>query len=72
MPAQKQVTSARAYRVRVAKAGERTVYSIAIPDNIGEHIPEDTRFVPEWHEDGVLYRQVNATAGDVPEWVTNG
>jgi hypothetical protein len=44
-----------------------STYSVGIPHEIAELIPEDTRFEPELVEEGVLLRRVKVTA--LPSWV---
>lgn len=74
MPAIKRVASARSYKVRTAKHPNSLQYSLHVPAHFKEHIPEGTRFIPEWHEDGILYRQVVAhepVEPELPAWVSS-
>lgn len=74
MPANERVTSRRAYRVRTARIADRNNYSVCIPNHMAEEIPEEVRFIPEWHEDGLLYRVVKLPEAHdtvVPDWATS-
>lgn len=40
-------------------------YSLTVPRNIAERVPEETEFVPELTSAGILFKRVVAEA---PEW----
>jgi hypothetical protein len=61
----------RTYKIRSSVSGpsRRTVYRLTVPPDVAKAIPEDTEFVVELTEDGLLYRPVDGTREpELPSW----
>lgn len=62
----------RTYKIRKSQAGsggKQTVYRLTVPPEIATRVPDDTEFVPEMTEDGLLFRPVaSRPEPDVPSW----
>lgn len=65
----------RSYKLRRVrdKDGKLVTASIGVPPTISEILPEDMRFIPEFTEEGLIYRPASGKEGkseptDVPEW----
>lgn len=50
----------RSYKIRKSTSGptRRTVYRLTVPPDIAASVPENTEFVPEVTDEGLLYRAV--------------
>jgi hypothetical protein len=62
----------RSYKIRKSNAGtnrQQIVYRLTVPPDIAKVIPDDTEFVPEMTEDGILYRPLSgAPQRELPAW----
>jgi hypothetical protein len=62
----------RTYKIRRSQAGstrQQIVYRLTVPPDIAANVPEDTEFVPEMTEEGILYRPVtDRPQRELPSW----
>lgn len=67
-------------KVRQAKITDRrgkqdrpqVVFTLTVPPHMGRAIPSGERFVPEFTEDGILYRRVDSQQPQqckLPDWI---
>lgn len=64
----------RSFRIAASaqKKGEgrdgAAAYSLKVPREIARLVPDDTEFLPELTEDGLLYRRVTTLTPFIPSW----
>lgn len=69
----------RGYRVRQYVNGraedgtEYFNYSLTVPKEIAEHLPDGMTFLPKMTDDGILYQpvQIASKSVDLPDWAKN-
>jgi hypothetical protein len=76
-----RTTNVRAYKIRAYINGrskkngnEYKNYSLTVPFEIAEALPDEMTFVPRMTDDGLLYEPVQQSKAKVelPEWAKNG
>ena len=62
----------RTYKIRrsvAGKSGQQVIYRLTVPPDLAAAVPEDTEFVPELTDEGLLYRPITSRpAPKRPAW----
>lgn len=63
---------AKTYKLRVTETPEKGIvgYALAVPHNVGRHLPRGMEFSCELTEDGILFRPAGVTIEEenLPQW----